>query len=183
MYARARARGNKTSIIKVSNEKSKSLLTRQFAQDLLNLRVLTSNYENRIKAKRSFHTRAKTLTYTGDSVSDIPPVKQVYNPFAIERPHATPSMLERQGSFRGFTQLNQASPFKRQLSLRVNDLPSNLERTRSHSLEPTDLSRMPSALSHIVPLKPPGTFRSVLFAYPSVRLRFFSHRYRCEATD
>ena len=65
-------------------------------------------------------------------------------------------MLERQGSFRGFTQLNQASPFKRQLSLRINDLPSNLERTRSHSLEPTDLSRMPSAMSHIVPLKPPG---------------------------
>lgn len=88
--------------------------------------------------------------------TDVPPIKQVYNPFAIERPHATPSMLERQGSFRGFTQLNQASPFKRQLSLRINDLPSNLERTRSHSLEPTDLSRMPSAMSHIVPLKPPG---------------------------
>lgn len=86
---------------------------------------------------------------------DVPPVKQVYNPFAIERPHATPSMLERQGSFRGFNQLNQASPFKRQLSLRVNDLPSNLERTRSHSLEPTDLSRMPPSMSHIVPLKPP----------------------------
>ncbi|XP_076749663.1 NUMB endocytic adaptor protein isoform X2 [Xylocopa sonorina] len=85
---------------------------------------------------------------------DVPPVKQVFNPFAIERPHATPSMLERQGSFRGFTQLNQASPFKRQLSLRINDLPSNLERTRSHSLEPTDLSRMPTAMSHIVPLKP-----------------------------
>lgn len=85
---------------------------------------------------------------------DVPPVKPVYNPFAIERPHATPSMLERQGSFRGFNQLNQASPFKRQLSLRINDLPSNLERTRSHSLEPTDLSRMP-ALSHLLPLKPP----------------------------
>ncbi|XP_017763373.1 PREDICTED: protein numb isoform X2 [Eufriesea mexicana] len=86
---------------------------------------------------------------------DVPPIKQVYNPFAIERPHATPSMLERQGSFRGFTQLNQASPFKRQLSLRISDLPSNLERTRSHSLEPTDLSRMPPTMSHIVPLKPP----------------------------
>ncbi|XP_076645791.1 NUMB endocytic adaptor protein isoform X3 [Halictus rubicundus] len=81
---------------------------------------------------------------------DAPPVKQVYNPFAIERPHATPSMLERQGSFRGFTQLNQASPFKRQLSLRVNDLPSNLERARSHSLEPTVLSRLPPTM-----LKPP----------------------------
>ncbi|KAH0956380.1 hypothetical protein HN011_010287 [Eciton burchellii] len=95
------------------------------------------------------------LQESRDRSVDVPPVKQVYNPFAIERPHATPSMLERQGSFRGFTQLNQASPFKRQLSLRVNDLPSNLERTRSHSLEPTDLSRMPSALSHIVSLKPP----------------------------
>lgn len=80
----------------------------------------------------------------------------MYNPFAIERPHATLSMLERQGSFRGFSQLSQASPFKRQLSLRVNDLPSTLERTRSHSLEPTDLARMPSAHAHIVPSKPPG---------------------------
>ncbi|KAK0157732.1 hypothetical protein PV328_011433 [Microctonus aethiopoides] len=86
---------------------------------------------------------------------DAPPLKQVYNPFAIERPHATPSMLERQGSFRGFNQLNQASPFKRQLSLRVNDLPSNLERTRSHSLEPTDLTRMPQTLPQNTPLKPP----------------------------
>lgn len=95
------------------------------------------------------------LQDTRERAVDVPPVKQVYNPFAIERPHATPSMLERQGSFRGFTQLNQASPFKRQLSLRVNDLPSNLERTRSHSLEPTDLSRMPPTMPHIVPLKPP----------------------------
>lgn len=89
-------------------------------------------------------------------ILDAPPLKQVYNPFAIERPHATPSMLERQGSFRGFNQLNQASPFKRQLSLRVNDLPSNLERTRSHSLEPTDLTRMPQTLPQNTPLKPPG---------------------------
>ncbi|XP_066592147.1 protein numb isoform X2 [Prorops nasuta] len=115
----------------------------------------------------SFDTKTSTFTRSGsfrqaslterlqdprERAIDVPPVKQVYNPFAIERPHATPSMLERQGSFRGFTQLNQASPFKRQLSLRVNDLPSNLERTRSHSLEPTDLSRMPPIN---VPMKPP----------------------------
>ena len=84
----------------------------------------------------------------------------MHNPFAIERPHATPSMLERQGSFRGFNQLNQASPFKRsakrQLSLRVNDLPSNLERTRSHSLEPSDLSRMPFMIPNMIPIKPSG---------------------------
>ncbi|KAG5880245.1 hypothetical protein JTB14_019168 [Gonioctena quinquepunctata] len=42
-----------------------------------------------------------------------PPV----NPFAIERPHATPNMLERQGSCRGFSTLGQSSPFKRQMSL------------------------------------------------------------------
>lgn len=59
------------------------------------------------------------------------PKKQAHNPFAIERPHATPSMLERQGSFRGFTGLNSQSPFKRQMSLRLNDLPSNAERQKS----------------------------------------------------
>ncbi|KAG5312708.1 NUMB protein, partial [Acromyrmex insinuator] len=96
---------------------------------------------------------AERLQEARDRAAEIPPVRQVYNPFAIERPHATLSMLERQGSFRGFSQLSQASPFKRQLSLRVNDLPSTLERTRSHSLEPTDLARMPSA--HVVPSKPP----------------------------
>ncbi|XP_055541101.1 protein numb isoform X1 [Wyeomyia smithii] len=63
-------------------------------------------------------------------------VSKPVNPFAIERPHATPSMLERQGSFRGFTQIGQASPFKRQMSLRINDLPSNAERQRAF-LEPT----------------------------------------------
>ncbi|XP_045616043.1 protein numb isoform X4 [Procambarus clarkii] len=62
------------------------------------------------------------------------PVKKVENPHAIARPHATPLMLQRQGSFRVFQHLSQ-SPFKRQLSLRLNDLPSNLERTRSMSLD------------------------------------------------
>ncbi|XP_042868293.1 protein numb-like isoform X3 [Penaeus japonicus] len=63
------------------------------------------------------------------------PVKKVENPHAIARPHATPLMLQRQGSFRVFQHLSQSSPFKRQLSLRLNDLPSNLERTRSMSLD------------------------------------------------
>lgn len=65
----------------------------------------------------------------------VPPVPKPHNPFAIERPHATPTMLERQGSFRGFTGLSTQSPFKRQMSLRVNDLPSNTERQKSF-LEP-----------------------------------------------
>ncbi|CAG2114531.1 unnamed protein product [Medioppia subpectinata] len=66
--------------------------------------------------------------------TDPPPIKQVHNPFAVERPHATPNLLQRQGSLRGGA-LNTASPFKRQLSLRVNDLPSNQERQRAHSVD------------------------------------------------
>ncbi len=51
------------------------------------------------------------------------------NPFAVARPHATELMLQRQTSFRGFNQLQaNNSPFKRQLSLRLGELPSTLER-------------------------------------------------------
>lgn len=85
--------------------------------------------------------------------ADPPPVKPVYNPYAIERPHATPSMLQRQGSFRGFSQLPGASPFKRQLSLRISELPSNLERQRSLSLETDDFRLPPSAVkSQVSPI-------------------------------
>lgn len=35
------------------------------------------------------------------------PVKKVENPHAIARPHATPLMLQRQGSFRVFQHLSQ----------------------------------------------------------------------------
>lgn len=61
----------------------------------------------------------------------VPPQPKPHNPYAIDRPHATPSMLERQGSFRGFTSLNSQSPFKRQMSLRLNELPSTAERQKS----------------------------------------------------
>lgn len=60
-----------------------------------------------------------------------------HNPFAVERPHAAPHLLERQGSFRGFTHLNNSSPFKRQMSLRISELPSNLERQRAGLGSPT----------------------------------------------
>ncbi|XP_055908770.1 protein numb isoform X2 [Eupeodes corollae] len=58
----------------------------------------------------------------------VPPQPKPYNPFAIERPHANPTMLERQGSFRV---IGSQSPFKRQMSLRINDLPSNAERQKA----------------------------------------------------
>lgn len=51
---------------------------------------------------------------------------------AIPRRHAPLEQLVRQGSFRGFPSLSQNSPFKRQLSLRLNELPSTLQR-KGHS--------------------------------------------------
>lgn len=62
-------------------------------------------------------------------LSEPVPVRKVDNPFAVERPKATPSMLVRQGSFRGFENLQKdSSPFKRSVSLRLSDLPSTLQR-------------------------------------------------------
>ncbi|XP_077536653.1 NUMB endocytic adaptor protein isoform X2 [Haemaphysalis longicornis] len=82
--------------------------------------------------------------------SEAPPVKAVVNPYAIERPHATATLLQRQGSFRGLGSLSQASPFKRQLSLRLNELPSTLERQRAMSLDAasSDLFPPPSSSLH-----------------------------------
>lgn len=74
--------------------------------------------------------RTTTMTEKMERSVDVPKSTPV-NPFAIERPHATPHMLERQGSFRGLSQLGNNSPFKRQMSLRVNDLPSNAERLKA----------------------------------------------------
>uniref|UniRef100_A0A8C6S868 NUMB like endocytic adaptor protein n=1 Tax=Neogobius melanostomus TaxID=47308 RepID=A0A8C6S868_9GOBI len=53
---------------------------------------------------------------------------------AIPRRHAPIEQLVRQGSFRGFPALSQKnSPFKRQLSLRLNDLPSTLQRRTDYN--------------------------------------------------
>ncbi|XP_052475570.1 protein numb homolog isoform X3 [Carassius gibelio] len=54
---------------------------------------------------------------------------QEANPHAIPRRHATVEALARQGSFRAFPALSQkTSPFKRQMSLRMNELPSTMQR-------------------------------------------------------
>ena len=58
------------------------------------------------------------------------------NPFAIARPHAPNLMLQRQTSFREFSRLqSRTSPFKRQLSLRMSELPSSLERKSNDAAE------------------------------------------------
>ncbi|XP_026500792.1 protein numb isoform X1 [Vanessa tameamea] len=72
------------------------------------------------------------------------PRSAAHNPFAVERPHAAPHLLERQGSFRGFAHLNNNSPFKRQMSLRISELPSNLERQRIGLGSPDALAALPA---------------------------------------
>ncbi|XP_055635382.1 protein numb isoform X2 [Toxorhynchites rutilus septentrionalis] len=107
----------------------------------------------------SFRTQTMTERQASLDTAVIAPsqnnnLSKPFNPFAIERPHATPSMLERQGSFRGFTQIGTASPFKRQMSLRINDLPSNAERQRAF-LEPTTPHR--TTVSPIPEISPQPT--------------------------
>lgn len=63
--------------------------------------------------------QAPTRDLRAFKVSEPPPIKTVKNPYAIERPHATPLMLQRQTSFRPLSNLRSQSPFKRQLSLRL----------------------------------------------------------------
>ncbi|XP_063377555.1 protein numb [Cydia fagiglandana] len=109
--------------------------------------------------------RKSTMTSRRASEADAPPVPALpasaaphsappaqaaprptpHNPFAVERPHAAPHLLERQGSFRGFAHLNNSSPFKRQMSLRISELPSNLERTRAGLGSPPRAAPVPAA--------------------------------------
>nr|XP_003214577.1 PREDICTED: protein numb homolog isoform X2 [Anolis carolinensis] len=64
---------------------------------------------------------------TADAASSAD--KESNHPHAIPRRHAPIEQLARQGSFRGFPALSQKmSPFKRQLSLRINELPSTVQR-------------------------------------------------------
>ncbi|RVE57636.1 hypothetical protein OJAV_G00218190 [Oryzias javanicus] len=62
------------------------------------------------------------------SPSSSPPLSGL-GPQAIPRRHAPAEALARQGSFRGFPALSQkTSPFKRHMSLRMNELPSTMQR-------------------------------------------------------
>jgi len=79
--------------------------------------------------------------------ADPVPVLPVNNPFAVERPHAPSAavgMFERQGSIRVRGRTAEVSPFKRQYSLRLNELPSTLERQgRSPGLEQPRVAPIP----------------------------------------
>ncbi|KER32600.1 hypothetical protein T265_01290 [Opisthorchis viverrini] len=71
---------------------------------------------------------------TGNAIVASPAVGAFRSPSpsgvtgAIPRPRPSPSILERQGSLRLFPKLQATSPFKRDLSLRLEQLPSNIQR-------------------------------------------------------
>ncbi|XP_043838696.1 protein numb homolog isoform X2 [Dromiciops gliroides] len=71
---------------------------------------------------------------TADTTASL----EMNNPHAIPRRHAPIEQLARQGSFRGFPALSQKmSPFKRQLSLRINELPSTMQRKTDFPIKNT----------------------------------------------
>ncbi|XP_073822896.1 NUMB endocytic adaptor protein isoform X2 [Musca autumnalis] len=95
----------------------------------------------------------------------VPPQPKPYNPFAIERPHANLTMLERQNSFRVLSTIGTQSPFKRQMSLRINDLPSNAERQKAFMAAASGLTlglsantpnRSVSPIPEVSPARPGG---------------------------
>lgn len=111
------------------------------------LSYLSSNYlKTLLRSSFSWLSWAETdKTVAGSSVApgntapcpssptsptlDATAALEMNNPHAIPRRHAPIEQLARQGSFRGFPALSQKmSPFKRQLSLRINDLPSTMQR-------------------------------------------------------
>ncbi|XP_041809581.1 protein numb homolog isoform X6 [Chelmon rostratus] len=73
------------------------------------------------------------------SPSSSPPLSvSALGPQAIPRRHAPADVIARQGSFRGFPALSQkTSPFKRQLSLRMNELPSTMQRKSDFPIKNT----------------------------------------------
>lgn len=109
--------------------------------------------QDKKKGRRGFHRNSQSGSYLTDclplppdqpsAIPGLPPGAasppegasspmerpEPGGPHAIPRRHAPIEQLVRQGSFRGFPALSQKnSPFKRQLSLRLNDLPSTLQR-------------------------------------------------------
>lgn len=84
---------------------------------------------------------------TSSSPSSSPPLSSVSSALgsqAIPRRHAPADVIARQGSFRGFPALSQkTSPFKRQLSLRINELPSTMQRKSGFPIRNTGESMTP----------------------------------------
>lgn len=94
-------------------------------------RSLRQASDRSICRERSVDVRAEIRSFV-DKCSVMSPKTRCASPnIAIERPHASPAMLDRFERQESFRLPNAQSPFKRQLSLRVSDLPSNIQRQRA----------------------------------------------------
>ncbi len=92
-------------------------------------------------------TNSAHQTGGSPSPTSSPPASVLaLGPQAIPRRHAPADAIARQGSFRGFPALSQkTSPFKRQLSLRMNELPSTMQRKSDFPIKNTGEHRMSNA--------------------------------------
>lgn len=92
----------------------------------------TAEAELSASANSSSGGTSSAAHQTGSSTSPTsspPPSVAALGPQVIPRRHPPADVIARQGSFRGFPALSQkTSPFKRQLSLRMNELPSTMQR-------------------------------------------------------
>lgn len=102
---------------------------------------LTAETEVNVAGNSTIGLTNSAVHQTGGSPSPSsspPPSLAALGPQAIPRRHAPADVIARQGSFRGFPVLSQkTSPFKRQLSLRMNELPSTMQRKSDFPMKNT----------------------------------------------
>lgn len=101
----------------------------------------TAEAELSVSGNSSSGGTSSAVHQTGSSTSPTsspPPSVATLGPQVIPRRHAPADVIARQGSFRGFPALSQkTSPFKRQLSLRMNELPSTMQRKSDFPIKNT----------------------------------------------
>lgn len=103
-----------------------------------------SNNSNNLSINNNPLPSKSNNIQTTFKTSEPPPIKPVINPYAIDRPHATPLMLQRQTSFRPLSNLRSQSPFKRQLSLKITGTQSNCRdvfTSSLHTASPLDINK------------------------------------------
>lgn len=116
---------------------------------MLHCRPQTAETDVNVGGNSSIGGTNSNQTGSSTSPSSSPPSSvATLGPQAIPRRHAPADVIARQGSFRGFPALSQkTSPFKRQLSLRMNELPSTMQRKSDFPMKNTgELATSPKQL-------------------------------------
>ncbi|XP_023333632.1 protein numb homolog [Eurytemora carolleeae] len=99
------------------------------------------------------------------------PVEPPANPHAVARPKASNLMYLRQASMRGLGQLAGVTPFKRQSSLRLEQLPSTLIRQQNYTVSETQNQYQNQSLEQSTVVTRPNSAvtaerRSQIFSLP-----------------